>query len=78
MQDNFNGIYIESTVELIVGNEVIYSYTNNRNPYIDNPQFVSMIWEVTTYSSETEEYIYQTVEVYMVENVYFERRKHFN
>jgi len=25
-------------------NEVIYSYQNNRNPYIDYPQFVELIW----------------------------------
>lgn len=26
-------------------NNVIYSYQNNRNPYIDNPQYVSAVWE---------------------------------
>lgn len=26
-------------------NEVIYSYQGNRNPFIDYPEFVSMIWE---------------------------------
>ena len=25
-------------------NEVIYTYQKNRNPYIDNPEFVEMIW----------------------------------
>lgn len=29
-------------------NEVIYSYQNNRNPYIDNPQWVNQIWGADT------------------------------
>jgi endonuclease I len=28
-------------------NEVIYSYQNNRNPFIDHPEFVSSIWNPT-------------------------------
>lgn len=28
-------------------NEVIYSYQQNRNPFIDNPEFVKKIWSVT-------------------------------
>jgi endonuclease I len=27
-------------------NEVIYSYQKNRNPYIDNPDYVELVWEV--------------------------------
>jgi len=27
-------------------NEVIYSYQENRNPYIDNPDYVELVWEV--------------------------------
>ncbi|PWL29420.1 MAG: ribonuclease [Fluviicola sp. XM-24bin1] len=26
-------------------NEVIYSYQGNRNPFIDNPEFVALIWQ---------------------------------
>lgn len=33
-------------------NDVIYSYTNNRNPFIDHPHFASLIWDSTTYSSK--------------------------
>lgn len=29
-------------------NEVIYSYQNNRNPFIDHPEFVEKIWNTTS------------------------------
>jgi endonuclease I len=29
-------------------NEVIYSYQNNRNPFIDRPEFVSSVWNPTS------------------------------
>ena len=28
-------------------NEVIFSYQNNRNPFIDYPEFVEKIWQIT-------------------------------
>jgi uncharacterized repeat protein (TIGR02543 family) len=35
-------------------NDVIYSYQNNRNPFIDHPEFVEKIWgPITLSSSET-------------------------
>ena len=34
-------------------NDVVYSYQNNRNPFIDHPEYVSDIWIDTTESSST-------------------------
>ena len=41
-------------------NNVIYSYQNNRNPFIDHPEYVGEIWQATgiTYDKQTEATIY--------------------
>jgi len=46
--------HVEDTVDNYerIRNEVIYSYQNNRNPFIDHPEYVDMIWGNTT-SAET-------------------------
>lgn len=36
-------------------NEVIYSYQNNRNPFIDHPEFVSAIWNPTSVNRSLEQ-----------------------
>jgi hypothetical protein len=34
-------------------NEVIYSYQNNRNPFIDYPEFVDLIWGEKANANQT-------------------------
>ena len=34
-------------------NEVVYSYQNNRNPFIDHPEWVNFLYETTDYVNET-------------------------
>lgn len=59
-------------------NDVIYSYTNNRNPFIDHPHFVSIIWESTTYSTQKEEYEYVRPDVVITNNIHYDRREYYN
>jgi len=33
-------------------NDIIYAYQNNRNPFIDHPEFVELIWDILTSAEE--------------------------
>jgi len=44
-------------------NNVIYSYQNNRNPFIDNPDFAELIWNNAPLSTVSIADIYQVPEV---------------
>ena len=49
-------------------NEVIYEYQNNRNPFIDHPEFVEKIFEHDDYknlNSEHRQYEFQTICLYI-------------
>ncbi|HAN00644.1 MAG TPA: hypothetical protein DCQ26_18780 [Marinilabiliales bacterium] len=41
-------------------NEVIYSYQKNRNPFIDHPEFVAQVWNLTALNDKN----YKTMYVY--------------
>ena len=48
-------------------NEVIYQYQNNRNPFIDHPEFVAMIYDVPTeYLMSTAIDLHEFVKVEMI------------
>jgi len=32
-------------------NEIVYQYQNNRNPFIDNPEFIDLIWNAGSFQS---------------------------
>lgn len=37
------------TTQELIRNDVVYSYQNNRNPFVDHPEWVSKIWDCTPY-----------------------------
>ncbi len=42
-------------------NEVIYGYQNNRNPFIDHPEFASLIWNHLSIKEEFNVIVYQII-----------------
>ncbi len=65
-------------------NEVIFSYQNNRNPFIDHPEFAEKLWgPITVTATNDETYtieidfpsMFQTIEVISYEILYVEFKK---
>ena len=65
-------------------NEVIFSYQNNRNPFIDHPEFAEKLWgPITVSATNNETYtieidfpsMFQTIEVISYEILYVEFKK---
>ncbi len=57
-------------------NEVIFSYQGNRNPYIDHPEFVEMIYGVIVLDSDTNQYYF--FEVLYVDPSFNRKNKFIN
>lgn len=51
-------------------NEVIYNYQGNRNPFIDYPEFVSLIWHHLPINEDFKLIIYQIAYIYEEKNDY--------
>ncbi len=61
----------------VARNQSIYEAQNNRNPFVDKPEFVHLIWEEMTIDSllepEDEQVSYkQNIFLYMIKESYFE------
>ena len=51
-------------------NDVIYSYQNNRNPFIDHPEFVEKLWGPITLSNDTSIFLNVETSRYLLTNNY--------
>ncbi len=56
-------------------NEVIYEAQGNRNPFIDKPEYVHLIWEGKTIEDLTEPLTEEEPTVMMMQMHYFIERK---
>ena len=57
-------------------NEVIFSYQGNRNPYIDYPEFVEMIYGVIVVDNVSSQIYF--FEVHYVEPDFYKKSKYLN
>lgn len=53
-----------SAKEIARNDTIYYSYQNNRNPFIDNPQWVDSIWQITDFTSVSETGLSQNFSIY--------------